>query len=185
MSGQGKSWMKNKGVPGNKPQQQQPHFRATRDPSRDLAVRTEPLPETHSGKTPSVQGVMGLAQFGKGWRFGSVSGVPVLALQHCRTTQTPLAQGSASPRWDPAGIKEQRGTEGSVLGLCWVLGDPGEVTVPCSSTSLVPWLCRSLPSHGMLLLESPQGHSQSPGFCCWSRAEHFIPGAKSGMRKQK
>lgn len=31
------------------------------------------------------------------------------------------------------------------------------------------------------------GHSQSLswGFCCWTRAEHFIPGAKSGMRKQE
>lgn len=31
------------------------------------------------------------------------------------------------------------------------------------------------------------GHSESlsPGFCCQTRAERFIPGAKSGMRKQK
>lgn len=32
-----------------------------------------------------------------------------------------------------------------------------------------------------------RGHSESlsPGFCCQTRAERFIPGAKSGMRKQK
>lgn len=124
--------MEDKGVPGNKPQQQKPGLRGTRVPSRDAAVGTGP--EMHSGK----QKKRGLAQFGKGGRFGRGSGVPVPALQQLQLLPDPLQplwhRGSASPRWDPAGIKESKGTKGSVLrelGLCWVLGDPGEAMAPC------------------------------------------------------
>lgn len=132
MSVQGKSWMKNRSVPGNKPQQQQqPHFRATRDPSRDAAVSTEPLPEMHSGKTPSVQGVMGFSPIWAGvevWEWLRCSCACPPALQnHSNPSGTGFCQPQVGSCRDKGAKRDRR----ECAGLCWVLGDPGEVTVPC------------------------------------------------------